>query len=130
MDVLGKLEDAKLVFCCAGQGFLKAQVVNSLPGVPLPPVRGECSGEVGGVTSWLSALGLWGPHSENFTALHRTVQMHFLKTVIRIGPTSSVVTNAPQISMVLTIEDNFLLSVGLSGTQDFDDSGYFDCMAP
>ena len=64
------------------------------------------------------------------THLHRTVQMHFLKTVIRIGPTSSVVTNAPQISMVLTIEDNFLLSVGLSGTQDFDDSGYFDCMAP
>ena len=68
MDVLGKLEDAKLVFCCVGQGFLKAQVVNSLPGVPLPPVRGECSVEVGGVTSWLSALGPWGRHSEDFTA--------------------------------------------------------------
>jgi len=51
--------------------------------------------------------------------------MHLLKTVIRIGPISSVVTNILQISMVLTTEDNFLLSVGLSGTQDFDDSGYF-----
>ena len=56
--------------------------------------------------------------------------MHFLKTVIRIGPTSTVVTNILQISMVLTIEDNFSLSIGLSGTQDFDDSGYYDCMAP
>lgn len=66
--MLGKLEDAKVVFCCVGHGFLKAQVVSSLPGVPLPPVGGDRSGEVGGVTSWLSALGLWGRYSENFTA--------------------------------------------------------------
>lgn len=56
----------KSSFAAGWPRFLKAQVVSSLPGVPLPPVGGDRLREVGGVTSWLSALGLWGRYSEEF----------------------------------------------------------------
>ena len=58
--------------------------------------------------------------------------MQFLKTVVRKGQASTVVTNIPQISMV-SYNRRLLLAqscIGLGGTQDFDDSGCFDYMAP